>query len=230
MEHRVIEVGGGIRIAVHLSGEPGGPWMVLLHALGERAADWGAVAEHFASTYRVAAVDLRGHGRSEWPGEYAFERMRDDVLGVLDGLGARDVVLVGHSLGGVVAYLVAEAQPERIARLVVEDACPPYPRNGRPMAARPEGPLDFDWEVVPQVHAELDDPDRTSWPALADITAPTLIVAGGPTSHVPQELLVVASEHIPNATLVTIPVGHNVHATASDAFIEVVEGWLRGAG
>jgi len=155
--------------------------------------------------------------------------MHDDVLGVLDGLGARDVVLVGHSLGGVVAYLVAEAQPERVAALVVEDACPPYPRHGRTMAARAAGPLDFDWEVVPQVHAQLDDSDRTSWPALADITAPTLIVGGGATSHVPQELLAEASERIPNATLVTIPVGHNVHAAASDAFIEVVERWLRDA-
>ena len=226
MEHRAIEVSGGIRIAVQLSGEPGAPWMVLLHALGEQADDWSALAEHFASTYRVAAIDLRGHGRSDWPGEYALERMRDDVVGVLDALGARGVVLVGHSLGGVVAYLVAEAEPERISRLVVEDACPPYPRNGRPMASRPGGPLEFDWAVVPAVHARLDDPDRQSWPALATITAPTLIIAGGPASHVPQELLGEVAERIPECTLVTIPVGHNVHAAASDQFIEVVERWL----
>src|SRR5690349_13352907 len=64
--------------------------------------------------------------------------------------------------------------------------------------------------------------------ALADITAPTL-VGGGATGHVPQELLAEASERIPNATLVTIPLGHNVHAAASDAFLEVVERWLRDA-
>ena len=123
--------------------------MVLLHALGETADDWAVVADHFAATYRVVAIDLRGHGRSDRPGEYQFDRMRDDVIGVMDELELEDVVLVGHSLGGVIAYLVAEAQPERITRLVVEDACPPYPRNGRPMAARPDGPLGFDWEVVP---------------------------------------------------------------------------------
>ncbi|MGW9183799.1 hypothetical protein [Agromyces sp. NPDC055661] len=45
----------------------------------------------------------------------------------------------------------------------------------------------------------------------------------------PQELLVEASERIAECTLVTIPVGHNVHEAASDAFIEVVERWLRDA-
>jgi len=75
----------------------------------------------------------------------------------------------------------------------------------------------------------LPSTNRKSWPALADIAAPTFIVGGGATSHVPQELLAEASERIPNATLVTIPVGHNVHAAASDAFIEVVERWLRDA-
>lgn len=230
MEQRVIEVGGGIRIAAQLAGEPGSPWMVLLHALGDRADDWATVAEHFSSSYRVAAIDLRGHGRSDWPGEYGFELMRDDVTGVLDALGARDVVFVGHSLGGVVAYLVAEAQPDRIARLVVEDACPPYPRNGRPMPTRPDGELGFDWDVVAAIHAQLDDPDRRRWPALAAITAPTLLVAGGPTSHVPQELLVEASERIPTCTLVTIPVGHNVHAAQPEEFNEVVERWMGDQG
>lgn len=230
MQQRVIEVAGGIRIAVQLSGEPGSPWMLLLHALGDRADDWATVAEHFASSYRVASIDLRGHGRSDWPGQYGFELMRDDVVDLLDALGARDVVLVGHSLGGVVAYLVAEAQPDRIARLVVEDACPPYPRNGRPMPTRPEGELGFDWDVVAAIHAQLDDPDRRRWPTLAEITAPTLLVAGGPTSHVPQELLVEVSKRIPDCTLVTIPVGHNVHAAQPEEFNEVVERWVGDRG
>jgi pimeloyl-ACP methyl ester carboxylesterase len=229
VEDRVIEVSGGIRIAVRMWGDPGSPAMVLLHALGETGDDWAAVAEHFAATYRVVAIDLRGHGASDRARDYGFDRMRDDVLGVMDVLGVRDVVLIGHSLGGVIAYLVAEQQPRRIARMVVEDACPPYPRNGRPMAARPEGPLGFDWDVVTAVHAQLDDPERRSWTALRAITAPTLLVAGGPASHVPQELLVDVSERIADCTLVTIPVGHTVHAAASATYIEVVERWLRSA-
>lgn len=71
---------------------------------------------------------------------------------------------------------------------------------------------------------------RLRWPALVEITGPTLLVAGGPTSHVPQELLVEVSERIPDCTLVTIPVGHSVHAAQPEEFIEVVERWMGDRG
>src|ERR1035438_7493297 len=70
---------------------------------------WAAVAAQFAKRFRVYALDLRGHGDSDWPGIYSFELIRDDVLGVLDQLGLDRVTLVGHSMGGTVAYLVAMA-------------------------------------------------------------------------------------------------------------------------
>jgi pimeloyl-ACP methyl ester carboxylesterase len=79
--------------------------MVLLHALGEQAASWDDVAARFATRFRVVALDLRGHGASTRPGAYSFTVMRDDVLGVLDALDLHDLVLVGRSLGGTVAYL-----------------------------------------------------------------------------------------------------------------------------
>ncbi|WP_448811266.1 alpha/beta fold hydrolase [Agromyces bauzanensis] len=226
MEFREVEVSGGIRIAAHLSGDAALPPMVLLHALGERADDWAAVGARFASSYRVVALDLRGHGRSDWPGDYGFELMRDDVIGALDALGLREVVLVGHSMGGVVAYLVAQARPDRVARLVIEDACPPYPRS-RPVPTRPDGPLDFDWAAAPAISAEVGDPTRRWWPALAEITAPTLVLGGGPTSHVPQDLLAEVAELIPDCTLVTVPAGHEIHRARPDEFAETVLGWLR---
>jgi hypothetical protein len=78
--------------------------MILLHALGERG---GGALERFSETHR--AITIRGHGRSDWPGEYSVSLMSDDVGAVLDGLGMRDVVLVGHSLGGVVAILTLDS-------------------------------------------------------------------------------------------------------------------------
>ena len=63
---------GDIRLAYAVTGEPGAPPMVLLHALGERGADWAPVAGRFAERFRVFAFDLRGHGDSDWPGEYSF--------------------------------------------------------------------------------------------------------------------------------------------------------------
>ena len=52
--------------------------MVLLHALGDDASSWDRVAQRFAERYRVVALDLRGHGASDRPGEYAFEQLRDE--------------------------------------------------------------------------------------------------------------------------------------------------------
>jgi 3-oxoadipate enol-lactonase len=200
--------------------------MVLLHALGEQAASWDEVAARFATRFRVVALDLRGHGASTWAGAYSFALMRDDVLGVLEALDLHDVVLVGHSMGGTVAYLVAQAQPDRIARLVVEDAPPPFSRE-RPVPARPAGELPFDWDVVPAIVEEVNDPSMRWWKQLPDITARTLLVGGGPTSHIPQDLLVDVSRAEPDCSIVTIPAGHDVHESEPDLFAETVLNWLR---
>jgi 3-oxoadipate enol-lactonase len=199
--------------------------MVLLHALGEQAVSWDDVSARFATRFRVVALDLRGHGASSWPGTYSFPLMRDDVVGVLDALGLQRLVLVGHSMGGTVAYLVAQAQPSRITRLVVEDAPPPFPRE-RPVPARPAGELRFDWAVVLAIVEEVNDPTLRWWKRLPEITAPTLLIGGGPTSHVPQELLTDVARAVPDCTLVTIPAGHDVHESKPDAFVDTVLSWL----
>jgi len=81
--------------------------MVLLHGLGEQSATWESVIPELDLSFRVVTIDFRGHGDSDWPGQYSFELMRDDVVRVLEQLGLERVTLVGHSMGGVVAYLVA---------------------------------------------------------------------------------------------------------------------------
>lgn len=215
----------GIRLAYLDAGDPEAAPLVLLHGLGERAASWEPVFSRFAGRHRVLAFDLRGHGDSDRPGEYSFRLMRDDVLAALDVLGLRDVILVGHSMGGAVAYLAAMAAPVRVDRLVVEDAPPPYARS-RPLPERPEGPLDFDWAVVPAIHGEVGRHDAAAWDGLATITAPTLLVGGGPDSHVPQSRLRDVAGRIPDCTLVTIPAGHHVHETRPAEFAEVVLDWL----
>ena len=221
-----VQLPDGTRIAYEEHGDPGAPAMVLLHGLGEQAASWAPVVGRLAELHRVLALDLRGHGGSDWPGAYGLEHMRDDVVGVLDALGLGQVVLVGHSLGGAVAYLVAFAHPGRVARLVVEDAPPPWPRGPRALPARPDGDLPFDWGVVAAVAEQVDDPSMRWWPYLADLAVPLLVIGGGPTSTVPQDRLAEVVRLVPDGTLVTVDAGHDVHATRPGEFADAVLGWL----
>lgn len=214
----------GVRLVYDIAGEPDAPPMVLLHALGDSRADWAPVLARFAARYRVYAVDLRGHGDSDRPGGYTFGALCADVVGLLDALGLTDVVLVGHSMGGVVTYRVAVARPDLVARIVIEDAPPPYHRD-RPVPERPDGPIGFDWAVVPAIAGAVSAGDPELWAALATISAPTLIIGGGQESHVPQDLLADVADRIPHATLHTIPAGHNVHAARPDEFADAVLGW-----
>jgi 3-oxoadipate enol-lactonase len=226
VERRDVRLPDGTRIACYSGGDPSKPPLVLLHALGENATSWDAVAERLAPHFSLLTLDLRGHGVSDWPGTYSHELIRDDVVGVLDALGLRDVVLVGHSLGGVVALLVAMQRPDRVARLVVEDVVPPFAFL-RPIPERPDRPLPFDWDVVPAILTEANDPARRHWPRLAAITAPTLLVGGGPASTTPADELAEVARLIPDCTLVTIPAGHHVHATEPAAFSDALLAWLR---
>lgn len=112
-----------------------GPPVVLLHGLGASAYSWRRVAPILAERFRVVAVDLRGHGRSDKPFDqvYAPAAQAELVRDVLHQLRLRRVTLVGHSYGGAVSLLMAlqEGQLKRrdrlIERLVLMNA-PAYPQ------------------------------------------------------------------------------------------------------
>ncbi|MFJ2897339.1 alpha/beta fold hydrolase [Streptomyces sp. NPDC087218] len=216
---------GEVRLAYRMSGPADAPPLVLLHALGEDATDWEAVVPALARSRRVYALDLRGHGRSDWPGDYSLELMQADVLRFLDALGLGPVDLIGHSMGGIVAYLVAEDHPQRVSRLVLEDVSVPRPREPS-TPARPDGALTFDWEMVPAIRRQIDQPDPKWLERLGQITAETLVLAGGPHSHVPQDGVAELARRIPGGQAVTIPVGHLIHHAAPEAFTEAVSAFL----
>ena len=184
-DDRVIEA-GGIRLAYRVWGSPGAPPLVLLHGLGEGAADWDGVAPAFARHFRVYAPDLRGHGSSDRPGRYSVELMAADALGFLDALQLDRADLIGHSMGGLVGYLLAGDHPERVGRLILEDVAALRPRE-RGAPERPDGELPFDWEMVLAIRGQIDQPDPAWLDRLGRITAPTLVIGGGARSHVPQD-------------------------------------------
>ncbi len=226
-EVRTLDV-NGVTLSYRVAGDPAGEPMVLLHGLGDDERDWRTVLPALAGRHRVYALDLRGHGRSSHPGEYSFELMRDDVLGFLEKADVGRCVLVGHSMGGTVGILLARRAPHLLTHLILEDVTAPRPGTlPRPPLAPPETPTPFDFAAVNAIRAQINDPDPAWWDGLAAIDVPTLIV-GGATSTIPQHLLAETVALMPDARLVTVDAGHNVHRDRPTEFLAAVDGFLTG--
>lgn len=99
-----------------VAAEPGAPapLVVLLHGFPQMWWAWRAQLPALAAAgYRAAAMDLRGTGASDKPPNgYDMATLTQDVAGVIRSLGAQDAVVVGHGIGGTVAWSMAGLQPE----------------------------------------------------------------------------------------------------------------------
>jgi len=94
---------------------------MLLHGwVYDGLVTWHRVIPTLAETHRVYSIDLRGHGKSaRIRGRVDIEDMADEIAGVMDSLGLGTVPLVGYSMGGMVAQMLALRHPGRISRLVL---------------------------------------------------------------------------------------------------------------
>ncbi|GAA2594293.1 alpha/beta hydrolase [Streptomyces axinellae] len=220
---------GGVRLVYRAWGAERGVPVVLLHCLGEDGEDWrGPLISQLGAAHPVYALDLRGHGDSDWPGAYAMDDFRRDLLGFLDALGIGAAILIGHSFGSVVAYLFAQEHPDRVARLVLEETGAMKPvRPPQEVPDRPQGEQSFDWEVKVQWTRQRNEPDPRWWDDLDRITAPTLLIGGGDRSHLPQEDLARMAERIPRARHITVAgAGHLVHEARPTEFASAVQTFL----
>lgn len=121
-------------LTVHRWGPSDGPPLLLLHGLTDAGTAWPDAVQRWGATYRVIAPDLRGHGESPRFAEDDLGRCHElwlaDVLDLLLG-GAPAPIIVGHSLGGLLALRAALAAPLRVRGLVLEDPAVPT-GNPRP--------------------------------------------------------------------------------------------------
>lgn len=216
----------GLTFQYREAGEASTPAILALHALGMSAESWDEVAAVLGKEYWFLALDQRGHGGSERTSTYTFELMCDDLLQFVNAMNLKSFTLIGHSMGGTVSYLFSETFPERVDQLIVEDTPPPFTGEKFETPAKPPGSLPFDWEVVPSILQQLNNPNPKWWGSLTEIIAPTLIIGGG-SSHIPQDKLQEVSKRIPNCKLVTIEgAGHEVHAGNLSAFLTAVKSFL----
>src|SRR5262245_48308875 len=107
----------GLRIHYLAWSTPGNKPLVLLHGISRVAHTFDHAAPHFASDHHVIAIDMRGHGDSDWDprAAYLVEDYAKDVEALIDQLGMKSVVLWGASTGGRVAQVIAGARPDLAA-------------------------------------------------------------------------------------------------------------------
>lgn len=95
--------------------------LLILHGLFGNSDNWQTHARKFAEYYQVILIDQRNHGHSDWSDEFSYELMAEDVHELITGLDLKNVLLMGHSLGGKTAMWYAQQHPEKLEKLLVVD-------------------------------------------------------------------------------------------------------------
>lgn len=156
-------------------GDPDSPGLVLVHGGAAHARWWSVIAPLLARSYRVLAVDLSGHGDSDWRSGYSIVGWAGEVMAVARDAGLRDrFVLVGHSMGGFVSITAAALHGEHLHGAVIVDSpvrrADPESEEGRRGRAfrNPKSYPDLDAALR---HFHLIPPQPVVSPRLVDLVA-----------------------------------------------------------
>lgn len=227
----------------------GSPDFLCLHGLVDRLEIWDRLAERLSSFGRVARIDQRGHGESDAPtGPYRREDLARDVSAAIRALGVERAILIGHSMGGIVAMTTALEHPGQVAGLVLigtasqctEKVADWYERialageregvsglariiYGEKSRKRIEGDAQGIAHVTRTLRSLFHDPLTPKLPA---VRCPALLVVGERDQMGPRASSIIAAE-LPDAELVVIPeCGHWAHVDETDAVFEAIRGWV----
>ena len=111
-----------LRLNAEISGLAHGPPLVLLHALGTGLRVWDDLLPLLAPTLRILRIDLRGHGLSDVPAPpYPMGALIRDVEGAMDHFGLKDAVVLGVSLGGLIAQGLAVKRMDLVRALILSN-------------------------------------------------------------------------------------------------------------
>jgi pimeloyl-ACP methyl ester carboxylesterase len=111
----------GVSVYYHRTGGDKPP-IVLLHGLMANGMCWTPLAQTLEKDYDVVMPDARGHGNSDAPAYgYRYDKLAADVVGLIDTLELVTPVLLGHSMGGMTAAVVASSSPQRLRGLILAD-------------------------------------------------------------------------------------------------------------
>lgn len=99
------------------------PPLLIAHGLYGSARNWGVIAKRLSDTRQVIAVDMRNHGQSDWTATHGYADLAQDLAEVVEALGGQADVL-GHSMGGKAAMMLALTRPQLVHSLIVADIAP----------------------------------------------------------------------------------------------------------
>lgn len=100
--------------------------LLIAHGLYGSARNWGVIAKRLSDERLVVAVDMRNHGQSEWSASHSYPELADDLAMVISAHGGK-MDVIGHSMGGKSAMVLALSHPDAVHRLIVADIAPiPY--------------------------------------------------------------------------------------------------------
>ena len=149
------------------------PPIICLHGLTRNSRDFAELADHYAGQWRIIVPDFRGRGRSQWdphPANYAPPVYAADILQLLAELKITQAIVIGTSLGGLVAMGLAAVAPQRLAAVVLNDIGPQIDPAGIARIGQYVGkPVAFgSWDEAAAVLSRTHHPmhpnyDRDDW-------------------------------------------------------------------
>ncbi|TMK83570.1 MAG: alpha/beta hydrolase [Actinobacteria bacterium] len=162
---------GGVSIEIGEAGAANDLRMLLVHGFTGAKEDFAEAVDRLAADgWHAAAPDLRGHGNSEHPASedaYGLELFADDLWALADALRWDRFVLLGHSMGGMVAQIAALRHPERLRGLVLMDTSsgPPEGIDGSLLELGVAVAREHGMETLHQLQAEQEKNDPLATPA-----------------------------------------------------------------
>jgi len=209
--------------------------ILLIHGGACDSHDWSAQIAPFTAKYRVIAPDLRGRGRSpsSSAGGHSPADFTSDLARLIDELDAGPVVAMGHSLGGLVASMLAVEHPESVRAVVAVD--PGYgfeTEFAAAVAAAFRSPDPVGVAVATFATMESSADDAPAWlPAWHRRGCPVLTVsaeASLKSKGITGEWDLKQSQHSYSESVIMERVGHWLHQEAAAEFNETVLTWIDG--
>lgn len=104
-------------------GDEKSPPVMIVHGLYGSGKNWGVIAKRLSDQFFVITVDLRNHGDSPWLDTHNYHVMADDLVEVINSLNIKPNV-IGHSMGGKAAMVLALKRPKLVRNLIIADIAP----------------------------------------------------------------------------------------------------------